>query len=263
MHEVKAKAEKICELRCTITDWTKSAVEKGMEAACSEELGDAIDMIKDLADAEKNIWKACYYKKVIEAMEEAKEKEEEMEKLLGKMSMAELSDGSGRMGYDNYRYASGRYAPKGHGHYVGRHGFVPMMMPTTYDDDDMLAQQMWGGDRMGYPGNSNAMRGDRAGRGSMGPSMRSGYVEGLGPEGQYDGDDFRGSKHGKAYDRFDMARRHYTESKSPEDKREMDASAKEHVMGTVETMKDIWKDADPTLRAEMKTHLSNLMSQMK
>lgn len=64
----------------------------------TKEIADVADAIKDLAEAERNCWEACYYQLVCEAM----------------------SEGSNdRAGYDNWRFASGRFAPTGHGHRSG------------------------------------------------------------------------------------------------------------------------------------------------
>lgn len=44
---------------------------KGVDSADTEESGKVIDMIKDLAQAQKYCWEACYYKTLIKAMEDA------------------------------------------------------------------------------------------------------------------------------------------------------------------------------------------------
>lgn len=36
-----------------------------------KEMGEVTDMIKDLAEAEKNKWESCYYQSIVEAMEES------------------------------------------------------------------------------------------------------------------------------------------------------------------------------------------------
>lgn len=128
MHEHMEKVKKICEMKDTLCTWMSAYLSRGCDQVNVEEAGQVVDMIKDLADAEKNIWKACYYKKVVEAMEEG---EDDMP-----------DEYNGRMGYDNYRYmSSGRYAPKGHGTYTGhgrgsRRGYIPndMMNPTMVDE---------------------------------------------------------------------------------------------------------------------------------
>lgn len=64
------------------------------------------------------------------------------------------------------------------------------------------------------------------------------------------------------YDKYQDARRHYTETRSPEDKSKMDGFAMEHMTDTIETVKDIWQDADPSLRKKMKADLSALIGEM-
>lgn len=51
-----------------LCDWVDSEMSKGCAHVSTAELGAAIDMIKDLSEAQKDIWKACYYKSVSEAM---------------------------------------------------------------------------------------------------------------------------------------------------------------------------------------------------
>lgn len=104
--------------------------ENGLANLCAETLGEITDMIKDLAEAEEKCHKACYYKKVVEAMEE-------------------YEDEDGPMGYDHYRYASGRFAPKGKGHYSA--GYTPMT--RMMDEPDH---------HMGYPTRDGGMREGRS-----------------------------------------------------------------------------------------------------
>lgn len=97
------KMENICDIKNRLI----ALVEGGsLDSASVEVNGQIIDMIKDLSEAEEKCWKACYYKKIVEAMEE----EEAM---------------SGhRAGYDPWRYpSSGRFASTGHGK---RMGYMPM-----------------------------------------------------------------------------------------------------------------------------------------
>lgn len=69
-------------------------------------------------------------------------------------------------------------------------------------------------------------------------------------------------RYGKAYNKFIMARKHYHDTKSATDKEEMSESAKEHMTDTVMTIKEMWKEADPELRRDMKMHLDNLIKEM-
>lgn len=99
------KLKELNELKHDLVDAVKMEVAKGLESIDTEEMGAVVDMIKDLASAEKNCMEACYYESVIEAMGD--------------------SDNE-RAGYDRWRYASGRFAPKGRGKY----GYMP---PETGD----------------------------------------------------------------------------------------------------------------------------------
>lgn len=167
----------------------------------SEEGGAIVDEIKDLADAKKNCWKACYYEEAVMAMRQAEE---------------EPRYGDERMGYDNWRYRSGRFAPTGKGH---RTGYIPQ---ADWDDVDQTLGDMY------------MKRAD----------MRS------------------DSKHGKTYDSWANARKHYHDTKDPNSKLEMDNKTMEYMGETVDTFREMWKDADPSMKKKMKMDLSNLVGEM-
>lgn len=101
-----------------------SILECGEWNLASEEGGAIVDEIKDLADAKKNCWKACYYEEVVKAMKQAEEEPRYGE----------------RAGYDNWRYSSGRFAPTGKGH---RTGYIAPLV--DWDEPEPM--------RMGYSGN--------------------------------------------------------------------------------------------------------------
>lgn len=115
------KLKELNELKHTLIDAAKMEAAKGIENINTEEMGEVVDMIKDLASAEKDCMEACYYESITEAMEGYDE---------------------GRAGYDRWRYASGRFAPKGRG---TRTGYTPDRMmpqnngrmgaPVYYDND--------------------------------------------------------------------------------------------------------------------------------
>lgn len=185
---------------------------KGAANMDTMEAGQVVDMIKDLAEAEKACMEACYYKTVIHAMNEYSEDSE-----------------NDRMGYNNRRYASGRYAPKGKGSVSGYY--------RPYEDDEPHPRYPYVRDpemmRMGYSGKD------------WGES------------------DFRQDpRYGKAFNEYKNAKRHYTESKSASDKEQMDRMATEHMSDTMTTIRDIWKEADPTLRKKMKADLTMLVNEM-
>ena len=68
--------------------------------------------------------------------------------------------------------------------------------------------------------------------------------------------------HGKSYANYKRARRHYTETHSDHDKDVMNANANSHMANVLSTIREMWVDADPTLRTRMKTDLTNLMAEM-
>lgn len=53
-----------------LIECAKDQLSRGVENVNTHEMGQVIDMIKDLAEAEKACWEACYYKSVVDAMDE-------------------------------------------------------------------------------------------------------------------------------------------------------------------------------------------------
>lgn len=202
--------DEICELKKDLVKIFASELHtKGVNDLDTKDCADVADMIKDLAEAEKACMEACYYETVIKAMEKADEEEEQ----------------EGRMGYNAYRYANGRYAPKGRG---TRRGYTPemgMMKPYLYDPD--FEEEMEKG-RFGY-------------------------------QGEDPDDDPRQSRE---YNEYKRAKRHYSETKSPEDKRKMDEHAMKHVNQAMDSFREMWRDADPNMRKRMKADLTTLVGEM-
>lgn len=143
--------EKICDMKEDLVECMEKDIASGEWCKDAEALhiaGETVDMIKDLAEAEEKIEKACYYKTVTKAMKEYDEDEEE-----------------GPYGYDHYHLANGQFARKGSGHRVGYMRTLPdHMMREPWEP-----AEIYGYDRMG--------RGNR----SQSGNMRSGY----GPDGSY------------------------------------------------------------------------------
>lgn len=225
----------ICRMKQTLTEWCKAELDKGKECVDTKEMGEVIDMIKDLAEAEEKCVKAAYYHTVTAAMTGDEESE--------------------RMGYDHWRTSSGRYAPKGTGHWTPIRGRSGYPMPAEGDwrpeygpwgDQDAYNQMMGG--------SSDGSRGSRSGSMDGG---RMGYTD---PD--YDRI-MHDERHGRPYRQWQLSKRHYTETKSEGDKQEMSEHAKEHMADTVMTIKEIWMSADPDLRTKMKNDLTTLMADMK
>ena len=82
-----------------LSECAKCEIDKGIENIDPCEMGQVTDMMKDLAEA-------MYYRTLMKAMEESSADET--------MEMFERF-GDSRRFYDNYRYANGRFAPKGRG----------------------------------------------------------------------------------------------------------------------------------------------------
>lgn len=73
----------------------------------------------------------------------------------------------------------------------------------------------------------------------------------------------KGSRRGETYDRYRDNRRHYTDTRDAESKKKMDESMKEYMDDAMDSMKEMWKDADPQLKQTMKTELTKLVQQLQ
>ena len=165
----------------------------------------------------------------------------------------------GRMGYRG-RAANGRFVHRpGRGRSAGYTPYLHMM------DDGMDEYGMYDeipypmtGYRMGYTdGNRGGNMGNSSSSGSYsgnygGGNSRSGY-EGM----------RQPSRYGESYDRYSDRRRHYHETKDAESKKQMDDSMKEYMSDISENLREMWKDADPTLRQTMKADLTKMVQQLQ
>lgn len=216
--------------------------------------GQIVDMIKDLCEAKEKIVKACYYKYILGTMEKSEEEDKEEEKYMLHKMKEENADEYKRMReeygeeegerrfYDNYRYADGRFAPKGRGSYRprnssrrGRRGyeepmyFLPPEVYMNYSPEELrdmdrdMGRMYYGG---GSSGSSSGSSGSQSGSsgmsgGNMGGNAggstrgyedgyndgnRRGYSEGY-EQGNRDGRSQGGNS------RYDRARRGYEEKK--------------------------------------------------
>ena len=195
---------------------------KGVDDLDTKDCGEVTDMIKDLAEAEKNCLEACYYEKIIKAMEQAEEYDE---------------DDEDRMGYNARRYANGRYAPKGRG---SRMGYIPRLEDRPWINNAYLHDPDLDREMMGYPRRNQT--GSRMGYDEMDPDMDP--------------------HHSMTYNEYRKAKRHYNETKNPVDKQMMEEKGRHHAREALDTIKDIWKDADPTLRKELKASMQQVLNEM-
>ena len=70
------------------------------------------------------------------------------------------------------------------------------------------------------------------------------------------------SRYGHTFDEYRRAKRHYTQTHAETDKKAMDDYASEHFMDTVATLREIWSDADVTLKQRMKADMTKLVGEM-
>lgn len=165
----------------------------------------------------------------------------------------------GRMGYRG-RAANGRFVHRsGRGRSAGYTPYLHMM-ENGMDDYDMYDEMPYPmtGYRMGYTdGNRGGNMGNSSSYGSYsgnygGGNSRSGY-EGM----------RQPSRYGESYDRYSDRRRHYHETKDADSKKQMDDSMKEYMSDVSENLREMWKDADPTLRQTMKADLTKMVQQLQ
>lgn len=172
------KLNDIKEIKHRLTDWVKTETVKGFNNPEEVEiLGEVVDMIKDLASVEKDCMEACYYETVTDAM----------------------TEGEGRMGYDRWRYSSGRFAPKGRGSY----GYTPNKGTPVYSNN----------------GRTN---------GSMGNNGRMGNMMPMDMMGRYGYDD-----------------------------------PKETMTEAMESMREVWDDADHATKMKVRDFCEEMMRQME
>lgn len=205
MHKSMEKYEDICDLKKSILKYVTGQIADGLSADAQEVaiLGEYVDMLKDLAEAEKSCQEACYYESVVEAMSD--------------------SGMTQRMGYNPNRNRMGQYSD-------GRAG-----------NGENTRSSRSNSDRQGY---------------------RDPYMRMMpGNDRETWGDDWS-PRYGEAFNRFRSAKRHYTETHSEKDHQAMKEHANEHMAETMMTLREMWDDADPDLKARMKADLTKLTSEM-
>lgn len=245
-----------------LVDCTKDAFEENKTHVGQIPVTDVVDMIKDLNEAE-------YYAIIAKEMKEAKEEEKDDEKSELREMRKMMSGGRGdRMGYDNWRWRNGRFAPKGRGHRT-RMGYVPPMVEMPYWEDDMneygpefmddvYMRSGYTSGRNGGSSRGNNRGGDYGSRGgessrmgndsSRGDYGRSGYEDGRSRSGRGE----ESSRYGRSYDKYRDRRRHYTENKDDDSKKMMKESISEVFDDMEDIFVDVLKDLDPAERKEYK-----------
>lgn len=205
--KVIAHLECLDKLKETIVDATKAEIAKGLDKVSTAELGEAVDMIKDLADAKKNCLEACYYEQVVHAMSEGEEYE-----------------GRRRMGYKPYMDQQP---------YIFRH------MGSIDADNPNYERLVDYGDKQTWP--------------------KTHEPKSEGKEGMEDWD----GRYSDSYSRYKHARRNYTMTHDKEDNAESKKYAKDFIMLTLNSIKEMWEEADSDLKKRIKMDLTNLVGELE
>lgn len=227
LEEETKSIKKMCE---QLSESIENEFSKGVEHIETEEMKEAIDMLKDLYEIKKSMMEACYYKKIIEAMEESEYDED--------------YDWQGRMYYRGQpRDSMGRYTGRG----GRRRGYEDMMMPMDYREDILypidhpygrgMEPEMG---RMYYDdGRSSGGQGDRQG------GSRSGSV--------------RPSRYGFAYDQYMENREKHSKS-SPEENSKRIELLNDFIEDLEDMAKDVVKGMSPEEKQVWKIKLNKLTS---
>ena len=239
--------ERIHKMQECLTEKAVNEFEKGIENVDTSEMGEVVDMIKDLAEAE-------YHSIISKAMKKADEEEEEYNKELLRMLKTEYGEEDGRRFYDEYRYkTTGRYAPKGKGTYVGRRGYEEPpywhrypgdMTDTDYGDMERMRDMDRPHGRMYYTDMSDRM--------GMVDQPRSGS-----PMER----DMREGRSG-------ISRKHYMETKeqhranTQQDKDAKMQSLDEYMKELSTDITELITDMTPEERSMMKSKMSVLMTKI-
>lgn len=147
--------ERIHKMVECLTEKTLSELDKGIENVNVEEMSEAVDMIKDLCEAE-------YRAVIVKSMKKADEEEEEYDKELLRSLKTEYGEENGRRFYDHYRYANGRFAPKGKGTY--RRGYEELPYMHMYPEAEHMRDMDRDYGKMYYTEPMNESGYDRAKR---------------------------------------------------------------------------------------------------
>lgn len=253
MEKTKMEVEKLKELSAKFRGFLEMECCASVKEIETKECGEVVDMIKDLAEAEKCCWEALYYQTVCKAMNEGE---------------GHRGSGENPMGYNTNRYASGRYAPSGHGDSTMGYPYPELMrFPYNMFSPYMIEKSIG---RMGYTGNSSGS--NSSGRSSSENSGSYGNSNSGSSNGNSGGDGRSGfhnpdmmmydPRYGESFNRYREAKRHYTETHSTADKEQMDSHAEQHMKDAIDTTKEVYKSASPELKKKYKEELLALVNSL-
>lgn len=202
-----------------LAECAEKQFDNGIESVDTAEMGQVTDMLKDLAEA-------MYYRTLTKAMDDS-DPEEIME-------MFERYGDGGRRYYDHYRYADGRFAPKGRGTYRRGYDEPPYyhMTPEMYRNMENYRDMDRRDGRMYYSE----------------PSMNSGV---------------------HTESRYDMAKRNYTESKelhrgnTPEDKEQKMKELEKYLREIGSDIAELISDASTEEKNLLKNRMQVIMQKIQ
>lgn len=224
-----------------IMECVKSKVEaRGIDNVSYEdvkELGEWVDIAKDIVCYDKDM-------RLIEAMDEEEK----------------YGDVDYRMGYRG-RDSRGRFVHRtGRGRSAGYTPYVHMMPPFMdgmYDEYDGMIPEDY---RMGYSEGRGGRYGNSGNSGNYGNNV--GQESNSGSYGYSEGNR-GGSRYGESYDDYRKARRHYSETHSPEHQKEMKEKIGE-VFDDMEAITiDMVKDMSPEDKQKYQLKLQKMMQKIQ
>lgn len=203
-----------------LAECAEKQFDAGIENVDTCEMGQVTDMLKDLAEA-------MYYRELTKAMQESDPEE-----------IMEMFDryGDGRRFYDHYRYADGRFAPKGRGSYRRGYEEPPYyhMTPEMYRNMEEYRDMDRGSGRMYYT------------EPSMSPDSGN-----------------------RMESRYDMAKRGYTESKelhkgnTTEDKQHKMKELEKYMREIGSDIAEVISDASPEEKTLLKQKMQVIMQKIQ
>lgn len=218
-----------------VSEAATTELSKGTDKVNTKEFGEVVDMIKDLSEAEKNKMEACYYKTLIEAMEESEygEDYDEYGPIDERMGYSRGGGGGGRGGS---RRGGGNRGGGNRGGGRSRRNY-PMY------DDDRYDEYMGG--RMSYSsgGGSRSSGSSSSGSGSGGSGGGS-------------------SRYGYSYDNYMRNRSNYSTT-DPEDKQERMKMLDDYTKDLMGSISDVMQDVSPEEKAMLKTKLAKVVNSMQ
>ncbi|MBO7695462.1 MAG: hypothetical protein J6T10_22785 [Methanobrevibacter sp.] len=217
-----------------VSEAASTELSKGSKEVNTKEFGEVVDMIKDLSEAEKNKMEACYYKTLIEAMEDYSEDDYE-EYDYDRMGYPR---GGGRGGN---RRGGGRGGRRG---YNGGSGSGGYGSGGRRNYDDMMEDPRF----MDYMQNKMSYSNGAYGGGQRGMSSSGGQGG--------------NSRYGYSYDRYMQNRSNYSKS-DPEDKQERIKMMEEYTQDLVSSVSDVLKDVSPEEKNMLRGKLTKLVNTMQ